>query len=122
MLKIVYSRLSKDGKVKTQKEFGEQIDFASTAVTHMIKGNKPIPFRLVKKLYDLYEINANYIIAGDDSTPFYLSELYNKDQRDARAREETMKAQVNLLEKEVKDLKQRILDKEKIIQLLEKGK
>lgn len=121
-LKEIFQRLSIDNKVKSQADLGRQIKVASTSITHIIQGSKKMSLRMIKNLHKVFEINANYLISDDFDMPFYVKEMYSVNQIENKAKEDSMRSRIDALEREIQDLKQRMHDKDKIIQLLERGK
>jgi hypothetical protein len=122
VLKEVYQRLRDDRMVESQADFGRKTKFTPTAVTQMIKGEKPLPFRMVKNLYKVFELNTNFIVSEGKDSAFYLKDIQSAGGLAWKETESELKKVIENLSRENQDLKQRLADKEKIIQLLEKQK
>lgn len=112
-LEQVYSYLRENGKVRTQREFCNVLQYPETPMSRILKGTNPIPLRLLKSLYQKYRVNINFIISGD-------GEMLLKDETDDPT--SGLKLKIDGLEREIEILRKSLTDKDKIISMLESNK
>ena len=119
-LKKVYEKLYEEKKVASQNDFADQIKYHPTPVSMMLTGKKPMPYKFLVGLYKTYHVNINFLISNGIGNMF-LNQTEMMSKKDYEATN-ALKDKNAILEKENEDLKQRIIDKDKIIHLLEKSK
>jgi len=105
-LQKVFEQLIKDGKVENQADLANQTGFAAVPMSQMLRGIKPLPYRLLETLHNDFNINVNFLVSGGKG------EIYLDEGPDILAR-------VDALEKEIDILKKQLEDKNKIITLME---
>lgn len=111
-LHAVFARLTSQAKVVTQKDFAEKLKYNEVSVSRMLRGEKPLPIKFLKNLHNIFDINTNFLVSGKG--PIYNSELMEVNEETGKVQEK-----IKELEKENAVLKQQIVDKDKIIKLME---
>ncbi len=112
-LEKIYRHFKERGIVTTQREFAEKLKYAPSPMSRLINGVKPIPFPLLKTLYNKYRININFVISGE-------GDMYIKESSDDE--KSALRDKIAALEREMEVLRKSLSDKDKIITMLEEKK
>jgi len=119
-LNRVLDQIETDGYALHQKGIAAEIKIGPGALSEMVNNKRNISFALLSGLYKRFDVNINYIISGGKGS-IYIDELEGLILEDG-GNYSRYGAQFKNLYEEIKELKERIQDKDTIIQLMKKGK
>jgi transcriptional regulator with XRE-family HTH domain len=119
-LKQVVDQLKKDGKARTQEEIAEKVQQDPGYFSLVVHAKKPISYHLLVHLYNRFNININFLISGGYGN-IYRSELEGLLLEEGED-PSLYVTKVKGLQEEVITLKERIQDKDTIIEFLKKEK
>lgn len=116
-LRLVFNQLVEDRKIKTQSDLAAQTGFDEVAMSRMLRGDKPIPYRLLSSLHTQFGVNVNFLISGGDG-PIYVP-TQGDDQPLTEELQQAIghRVRAEVLEKDLEDCRKQLKILNKMVEL-----
>lgn len=117
-LRLVYEQLLNDRRVRNQSDLADKTGFDHVAMSRMLRGDKPIPYRLLSSLFDLFGVNINFLISNGQGPIYVPRPSEDDDQLTEQAQQAVgYRVRAEVLEKDLADCKGQVGMLKKLVDL-----